>query len=228
MTGTMRRLGERAFNFGLRMRTHARDFTIVSNNCWGADLYPAIGIRYLTPFVGLFIKPDCYLRLLQDFRGILKQRLWFKQTSHHPEVNQLRLKEGLSYPIGSIGDDVEVHFMHYKSEEEAVTKWNRRVLRISPDDERLFVKFCDTDTPSIDQLRQFDRLPFVHKVCLVGKPCPDVGSALLVRKCESAGHVKDIQLLRQYRDIFDIAGWLNGGTGEPRGLYRTLFGKRPS
>jgi uncharacterized protein (DUF1919 family) len=227
MADTMRRMGEKAFNYYLRMRTHARYFTVVSNNCWGADLYPALGMRYLTPFVGLFIKPECYLRLLQDFRGILTQRLGFKKTSHHPEVNQLRLTQRLSYPIGSIGDDVEIHFMHYKSEEEALTKWNRRVLRISPDDERLFIKFCDTDSPSTDQLRKFDSLPYVHKVCFVGKPCPDVHCAFPVRKYESAGHVLDLQLLRQYRDVFDIAGWLNGGTGEPGGVHRTLFSGRP-
>ena len=30
-----------------------RPFTIVSNNCWGAELYPLLGRPYETPFVRL-------------------------------------------------------------------------------------------------------------------------------------------------------------------------------
>jgi uncharacterized protein (DUF1919 family) len=52
----------------LRMRVHDPEFTIVSNNCWGAHIYQNLGEPYRTPFVGLFLAPECYLRLLKRLR----------------------------------------------------------------------------------------------------------------------------------------------------------------
>jgi uncharacterized protein (DUF1919 family) len=193
---------------------------VVSNNCWGADIYTILGLPYLSPFVGLFIRPDCYLRFLNNFRATIRLPLKFKTESHHPEINDLRSSENQYYPIGYIGDDIEIHFMHYKSEEEAASKWLRRVQRITPDDNKLFVKFCDTDIPTDDQLRQFDKLPFSHKVCFTGKHRPDLEHAAWIREFEKTGHVENIQLMRHYRPYFDLADWLNGGTGKPDGFYR--------
>ncbi len=67
---------------------------------------------YLTPFVGMFIKLDCYLKLLNDFRNIINSPLTFKPESHHPEVNEARARHNYSYPIGCMGDDMEIHFLH--------------------------------------------------------------------------------------------------------------------
>jgi uncharacterized protein (DUF1919 family) len=224
MPDLLRRFGEKLFCYSLRMRTQSRDFTIVSNNCWGADIYKALGTRYQTPFVGLFIRPDCYLKLLNDFRAVIKCSLKFKRETHYPEVHEMRIRTNNFYPIGCIGDDVEIHFMHYKSEAEATAKWTRRVQRVSPDPEKLFVKFCDTDAPSNEQLGQFDKLPFAHKVCFVGKPQTGMECAVFMREFESGGSIRNVQLLRHYRNYFDVAGWLNGGSGFPRWGYRLFAG----
>ncbi len=49
----------------LRSLVHDRELTIVSNNCWGAHVCQRLGIPYRTSFVGLFLTPDDYLRLLR-------------------------------------------------------------------------------------------------------------------------------------------------------------------
>ena len=49
----MTRLHEKSLKVLFRVRTRQRDFTIISNHCWGADLYPMLGLPYLTPFVAL-------------------------------------------------------------------------------------------------------------------------------------------------------------------------------
>jgi uncharacterized protein (DUF1919 family) len=219
----MTRLHEKSLKVLFRVRTRQRDFTIISNNCWGADLYPMLGLPYLTPFVGLFLRPDCYLRLLKDFRATIKLPLTFKNESHHPDVNELRSSENQYYPIGCIGDDIEIHFMHYTSREEAASKWLRRIQRITPDDSKLFVKFCDTNVPTHDQLRQFDAMPFIHKVCFTGQPQPDLESAVCIRGFEKTGHVENIQFFRHYGAYFDPADWLNGKTGKLSWWYRHLF-----
>ena len=53
------------------------NFAIVSNNCWGSDLYKSTARPYNTPFVGLYLFPDCYLRLLAELTFALTRPITF-------------------------------------------------------------------------------------------------------------------------------------------------------
>jgi uncharacterized protein (DUF1919 family) len=195
-------------------RLAATDFTIISNNCWGSALYPQLGKPYLTPFVGLYLKPACYLKFLADWRSMLRFPMSFVSRSVYDDVNLNREKSGEFYPIGIIGDNVEIQFLHYKTEMEAREKWHRRAARVVRDDKRVFVKFCDHDQPSLAQIRAFGNLPFEHKVCFVAVPHPDVQSAVLVPGYEREGRVTDgFRLFTECGRVFDMVSWLNGGTG---------------
>ena len=176
------------YNALLRPKVRGRHFTVISNNCWGAQIYQDLGIAYETPFVGLFVDPDSCLNLLSRFRSVIQSQLTFARVSHHPAVNTYRREHGGEYPIGKIADDIEIQFLHSKTEAEAADKWNRRVARIPPDDDSLFVKFCDHDNnyrfggpERVTQahLEAFDALPFAHKVCFVGTEQPALKSTTL-------------------------------------------------
>jgi uncharacterized protein (DUF1919 family) len=39
-----------------------KNFVIVSDNCWGAEIYQWFNRPYNTPFVGLGIYGDCYIK----------------------------------------------------------------------------------------------------------------------------------------------------------------------
>jgi uncharacterized protein (DUF1919 family) len=204
----------------LRGRVRARDFSLVSNNCWGSALYPALGLEYRTPFVGLFLWPECYLRLLADFRVLLRRPLRFVERTRHEELRELRAKRGLDYPIGSLGGAVEVHFLHYPDEREAAGKWSRRLARLTDDDGKLFFKFCDHDRPTAAQLAAFDALPWPHKVCFVGEPGRRPRCGVWVREAEG-GRVPDgWRLFRVGMKYFDVADWLAGGRGRPNSALR--------
>ena len=60
-------------------------------------------------------------------------------------------------PIGILGD-VEVVFLHYKTEEEALNKWKRRCERIHWDS--LYIKFSEMNFCNPRLLKEFDRLDF--------------------------------------------------------------------
>lgn len=60
-------------------------------------------------------------------------------------------------------DDIEVHFLHYKSEKEAEEKWNRRIKRLNHD--RLLIKMSQRSLDSQEILDRFQALPFKNKVC---------------------------------------------------------------
>ena len=68
----------------------------------------------------------------------------FKEKSKYEFINELRQTTNNYFPIGTLCDTVEIHFLHYSSIEDAEEKWNRRVKRINWNN--LFVKFdCSKD-----------------------------------------------------------------------------------
>jgi uncharacterized protein (DUF1919 family) len=200
----------------LRARLRDQNFTIVSNNCWGGHIYQLLGKPYQTPFIGLFFAPNCYLTLISRLRWYLSQPVRFTRRSRHDNINELREQQGSLYPIGYLGDDIEVQFMHYKSEAEAAEKWARRVERVCRDDDRLFFKFCDRDGCTQDQLAAFDSAPIAHKVCFVSRPSPQLRHAVLIPSEHDSQVPDGLSLSCISPRYFDTAGWIMGSNGRPR------------
>ena len=119
-----------------------RDFTIISNNCWGGMIYESYGMRKLSPTVGMFFLADDYIRFVCDLKTYVNQPLTMIEPHNSKYYDILSADRPVDYPIGKIGD-VEMMFLHYKSNEEAIEKWNRRVDRINWDN--LLIKFNDNN-----------------------------------------------------------------------------------
>src|SRR5438445_11505408 len=79
------------------------EFSIISNNCWGAHVYQALDLPYQTPFVGMFIPPKSYLQLLWNFDDCIGSSLDFVNQSELASLNYWRQREQLTYPIGILG-----------------------------------------------------------------------------------------------------------------------------
>ena len=204
-----------------RKRLKGTDFCIVSNNCWGAHVYQTIGRQYATPFVGLFISPGSYLRLLMEFPRGLSLPLKFKTASDEAYVNEARAAYSVPWPIGSLGDGVEIQFMHYKSEAEAGEKWKRRIARFSQQPGKWFFKFCDRDGCTPGQIAAFDQLPFPNKVFFTTQR--DCSSSCGVKIPLNEPCVPDgLALSRLSPAYFDTADWLAGGPGRVRWWGRYL------
>lgn len=149
----------------LRALAADSDFTIVSNNCWGAHVYQRLGIPYATPFIGLFIPPADYLELARNLDVLAGAELTFVRESKSDSVNEWRARERLDYPIGLLGGRVEIDFQHYHGEDEARATWTRRCRRINPDPGRRFFKFDDREGATADHIAAFAALPLANKVC---------------------------------------------------------------
>src|SRR5215212_830882 len=74
----------------MRARVTNRAFTIISNDCFGGMAYEELGMRYESPFVGLFILPEDYIRLLRDLKPACEQAICFKEHSRHARINAWR------------------------------------------------------------------------------------------------------------------------------------------
>lgn len=130
-------------------------FAFVANNCWGAEAYKLYQKEFNTPFIGLFLMGPDYIKLLEDFDTYMNTKLEFTES------------KGYNYPIGRL-NDVEIHFMHYHSEEEARDKWERRTKRFLEfsvqNPQQVFFKMCDMDGGNAHLLRRFHNTKHKNKI----------------------------------------------------------------
>ena len=186
-----------------RLRPEVVPFTIVSNDCWGAEVYKDLGLPFTTPFIGLFIAGPCFTRLVSDFKRIVESPLRFIETSRYPDVVPIQQRK--PHPTGVLDDGVEIHFLHFDSEHDAATKWNKRVERIAYD--RSYFKIsADSDMPFTDaELQTFDALPHRHKLVLTKRTLRSVSCALTIPDYNGDGKLMyDVSMKH-----FDIIDWLN-------------------
>ena len=150
-----------------RKKINSDDFTIISNNCWGGLVYQSYGLKYNTPTAGLFFMAEDYIKFISDMKNYLNMELHFiePKESHSYEVIKNKSNFG-TYPIGCLGD-VEIHFLHYKTPEEAKEKWERRAKRINYD--KILYKYNDQNNCSRELLEKFSKLPFKNKICFTCK-----------------------------------------------------------
>lgn len=144
-----------------------KDFTIISNNCWGGWVYRIFGLEYKTPTVGLFIMPKDYLKFIKNLEYYLFNcDLQFIEPKYSRYYKILNSKETYGkYPVGKL-DDIEIFFMHYKDEKEAYEKWNRRLKRVNMDN--LIVKFNDQNGCTIKEINEFNKINKYNKmICFV-------------------------------------------------------------
>lgn len=176
-------------------------FSIISNNCWGGLVYQDFDLKYSSPFVGLFVVGEDYIKLLQNLKYYLGCKLVFESETKHQylkgSVNQV-------YPIGLL-DDIEIHFLHYKTENEARTKWEKRLKRLNWDN--LYVKYSETKTSDPDLIKEFDNLPFSNKICFTANKYPNLKSSIQITEFENKGYLEDY--LKKYKKYFNVIDWLN-------------------
>lgn len=106
-------------------------------------------MEYNSPTLGLYFMYPDYIEFLQHLEYYLKEaKIEFVEHSKYPLGDQRRAERSIAhhwYPIGLLGGKVEIHFLHYHTEEEAAAKWYRRAQRIvsvSSLEERKIVKIC--------------------------------------------------------------------------------------
>ncbi|MDT0553833.1 MAG: hypothetical protein BM563_05830 [Bacteroidetes bacterium MedPE-SWsnd-G1] len=139
------------------------EFVIVADDCWGAAVYQWYGRSYNSPFAGVGIYGDCFIKLLSDFDEYMKKELKFVTETKYPQ-------RPLNYPMALLGD-VELHFTHYKTKEDAGTKWERRTQRMLEvtDKDNYFFKMSDVWGASEENYEAFHKLPFKNKVSYIPK-----------------------------------------------------------
>lgn len=141
-------------------RLKSKDFSIISNNCWGSFIYQKYGLEYCSPTAGLYILGHDFVKLCSDWEHYMNMKLEFISWESASYYYALKGKE--KYPVAKLGD-IEIYFMHYHSEQEAAEKWYRRVKRINPN--KIIFKLSQREECSKEDIETFMSLPLKNKVC---------------------------------------------------------------
>lgn len=166
------------------------DFTIISNNCWGTRTYQKYGLSYSSPFQSLFIFAPDYLNLITNFsvdKLIIEKFISYEDSKYKTELEKENLDKE-SYPIGVLKDGTELHFLHYKTAEDAHNKWDRRVKRINVD--KMIFKFSDGYASDDALIERFDALPYKYKICFTAKAYPHLKSIVYMDRFRQNGKVE--------------------------------------
>lgn len=193
----------------LRKKLSNKDFTLISNNCWGGGIYEDLGLPYTTPTVGLFFHGPCYLSFLEGLKFYLQETIVFIAESKYEIANSKRQDNQDFYPIGLLGD-IEIHFLHYHSKEEALEKWNRRKVRINFDN--IFVELGQNELVDYKLMKRFDNLPYKNKLLFSGQNHEDLKSLVWLKYRQDFEDVGDLYTDRNvWRPEFNVVEWLNEG-----------------
>jgi uncharacterized protein (DUF1919 family) len=150
--------------FFVKSSIKSRDFTIISNNCWAGRVYQYLDMPYLSPTVGLYFFAPDYIKFVSDLKHYLDTPLSFIKPEESKYFEELKIRNQTDKPIGILGD-VEIVFLHYKSQEEALEKWNRRKERVNFDN--IILKFSWMNLCEEMHLKAFEILPFENKILIV-------------------------------------------------------------
>lgn len=134
--------------------------SVICNNCVGGIYCHDLKIKFNSPFVNLNIAQE-------DFPFLVKH------LKEYMNLDIAELMSNKSYPVGVFVTNnislrpIVIEFIHYKSFEEALKKWNERRCRINYENIRVILDI--TSRPDLENcnFKDFCELPY-KKVILTG------------------------------------------------------------
>lgn len=148
----------------------AAGISIVSNNCVAGILYEMAGLPKQSPTAGIYFTGMAYAQFLAD---ISEDHMDF-WTGIDPK--DLTFKEAQQCWALCARSGGELVFLHYKTPEDAVTKWDRRLERLRKRTPFAISSIRDGITP--DSLREpLGRFP--HSFIVEDQPAPEADELVL-------------------------------------------------
>ena len=171
----------------------------------GGVVYQYYNIPYLSPTAGVYFFAEDYMRFVKNLRYYMSHEvrsITANESAHKETLYKLHQE---NVPIGLI-DDVEVVFLHYKTFEEAVEKWNRRKSRINWDN--LYIKMSFQNECKDEYVYEFDRLPYRNKLFFVTK---DYGVQSQIIMKDRLGDSMILNDTDWFNKFIDVTKFINTG-----------------
>lgn len=181
-----------------RRRVKAKNITLIANNCIAGAIYNDLTLQFCSPTINLYFFHPCFIKFVSNLDYYLSSTIEHEISSRYG---------GFTYPIGRL-NDIEVHFMHYASFEEAKAAWERRCLRINKNE----IRIIDVvrEGWENDHLHAFEALPY-KKVLLCNKQFQNpnaVNIDIYKKETEVGEMIGDGKIWYFY---FDVPHFINTG-----------------
>lgn len=183
-------------------------FSIISDDCWGGQLYRQIHLSYATPTVGLWIRPGDYL----DYIGLIEEG----PGGHDLEF----IQSDKPYPVASVSG-IRIHFMHFDNEDEARDQYQKRWERVHHD--KILFKI-DFGKPGyrLEDIERWNDMKLAHSVAVYPSemeiPPEGVHNGIEIPDWVLDG-AKMFDVTRKYFDVFE---WVRSGEIDSSVTYRLL------
>lgn len=200
-----------------RKQLNTEEVSILCNNCTAGFILHDLNLKFNTPTINMFFAGTDFFDFVEHLEFYINQSL-----VEYINLNDIK---SANYPIAILpgnGEfkDLELHFLHYKSFDEANNKWEERKQRINWD--KLFVIWSFVGSiDENDNSLYYDRaqnLPVENKVIFVNHPVDKnkYPSFFYIKGYE---HEEGLGVLshfinlkgERYYDQFDYINWLNQG-----------------
>lgn len=192
-----------------RKKLNNHDFSIISNNCWGGYIYRHFAIPYATPTVGLYFFASDYVKFARNLEYYLKEcKLKFIAWSDSKYKDVILKKGQTNVPIARL-DDIEIIFLHYKTQEEAEEKWNRRAKRVNYNN--LIFKFSEMNDFKKEDMETFESLQAQKKIAFVSEQYCNYDTAIVVKNIDND--------TRWYETHINLIKLINSKSCEGRSMY---------
>lgn len=188
-----------------RKKLKNTQISIISNNCWGGDVYRYFGLPYNSPTVGLYFYAEDYLKFISDLKHYLTcpiRQITLEQSKHQKEL----IERNQQNKVLALVDDVEVVMLHYKTWKEAKEKWERRSLRVNYD--HLLIKFSRQNCCTDEHIKKFVQLNLDNKIFFDNVP-NDYPCAVYIKGQEEFAFLADD--IKDYKKYVDIYRYVNDG-----------------
>lgn len=163
-------------------------------------IYNDLGLRFTSPTINLWFHENQFLKFALNFEEYRTAQLQFVPN------------ERGRYPKGRI-DDVDIYFLHYKTEEEAEHKWMERYQRADMDN--IFVLLNDMELNAEDY-ELFQNLRCKRKLIFTTNPDhADWDNFFFINMYEPNSYPRKHTVKRMnghydFELFFDFVAWLNG------------------
>lgn len=187
--------------------------SIICNNCIGGFISHDLGLRFDSPTVNMFFHDLDFFDFVEHFDYYIKQPL---VQINNPCYDS----DAPNYPVAILPGEgllknLELHFLHYSSFEEAKQKWESRKKRL--DFDNLYVMWTFVGMNYDEELyERAQNLPVKNKVLFVNHPVdkekyPSFFYIKGFEKQVGLGLISEFMNLKgeRYYDQFDYVKWIN-------------------
>lgn len=188
----------------MRKEIKCKEITFLCPNCIGGILFHDLGLKFMSPTVNLMMLQTDFFKFVMNLEYYLSCDLQFY-------TNEL-----YQFPCAYLGD-IKINFTHYRSREEAKTKWEERKKRIIKDN--IFVFLEERDGLNKESMIQLKQLQVKGIVIFTANRYRDIPYSVYIKKYKKEGEIGNILKrsiitdAREYEKYFDFVKWFNEANG---------------